>query len=38
MRPFTDDEWATLPHIEMTSPQPWDPQKYDNDIDMKKFK
>merc|ERR1711884_860268 len=38
MRPFTDEEWIKLPHIEMISPQPWDPRKYDNEIDMKKFK
>ena len=38
MRPFIDEEWIKLPHIEMTSPEPWDPRKYDNEIDMEKFK
>ena len=37
MRPFTDEEWNTLPHIEMTSPEQWDPRKFD-EIDMEKFK
>ena len=25
LRPFTDDEWTTLPHIMASSPHPWDP-------------
>ena len=26
-----------LPYIEMTSQEPWDPRKYDNEIDIEKF-
>ena len=25
LRPFTDEEWTTLPHIMASSPHPWDP-------------
>ena len=25
LRPFTDEEWNTLPHIVASSPHPWDP-------------
>ena len=30
IRPFTDDEWSTLPHIHMTRNEPWDPSTYDS--------
>ena len=29
LRPFTDDEWAKLPHIYATSPHPWNPRVLD---------
>jgi len=31
MRPYTDDEWNTLPHITLTSNLDWDPSAYDHD-------
>ena len=33
LRPFTDHEWQTLPHIMATSPFPWDPSCLDSKID-----
>ena len=30
MRPFTDEEWETLPHIVMTDDSDWDPPVYDH--------
>ena len=33
MRPFTNKEYETLPHVIMTSSQPWDPRMYDNYVD-----
>jgi hypothetical protein len=30
LRPFTDDEWTTLPHAHMTCDEPWDPSAYDS--------
>ena len=33
MRPVRDDEWDSLPHTYMTKTEPWDPKKYDSDID-----
>ena len=35
MRRFTKNEYLTLPHVNMTSEQPWDPRLYDNYIDPK---
>ena len=32
LRPFTDSEWNTLPHVIMTSDELWDPKKMDNTI------
>ena len=32
MRPCTDEEWDTLPHIQFTSPSPWDPLCMDTPI------
>lgn len=29
LRPFTDDEWKSLPHILASSPHPWDPSCLD---------
>ena len=29
-KPFTDDEWESLPHIIMTSDDAWDPKKFDH--------
>jgi hypothetical protein len=26
MRPFTKEEWVTLPHVHITSETPWDPK------------
>jgi hypothetical protein len=33
MRPFTDDEWDTLPHIILTSEIDWDPTTLDRELD-----
>jgi hypothetical protein len=33
MRPYTDDEYSSLPHVIMTSPQVWDPRIFDDIID-----
>ena len=30
MRPFTDDEYNSLPHVIMTSDQIWDPRIFDD--------
>ena len=38
MRPYTHQEYRQCPHVIMTSDQIWDPRKYDNDIDLAKFK
>jgi len=32
LRPFTDEEWETLPHVVMTSDEDWDPSVLDNKI------
>ena len=32
MRPYTDDEWDTLPHVIWTSDEDWDPSILDNVI------
>ncbi len=29
LRPFTDDEWKSLPHVLASSPHPWDPSCLD---------
>ena len=31
-RPFTDDEWGSLPHVEMTSNSPWNPRVHDANV------
>jgi hypothetical protein len=31
-RPFTDDEWNTLPHVIMTRDVPWSPRQYDSKL------
>ena len=33
LRPYTDHEYETLPHIVMTSDKDWDPSITDNDAD-----
>ena len=33
MRPYTDSEWNSLPHVIMTSDATWDPTVLDNTID-----
>ena len=33
MRPVRDEEWDTLPHTFMTKPEPWNPKKYDCEVD-----
>jgi len=33
MRPYTDDEWDTLPHVILTSDVDWDPTVLDHDLD-----
>ena len=33
MRPVRDEEWDTLPHTFMTRDVPWNPKKYDHEID-----
>ena len=33
MRPYTDNEWDSLPHIILTSDVNWDPTVMDNDLD-----
>ena len=33
MRPFTNDEWDTLPHIILTSERDWDPSTLDKELD-----
>ena len=35
MRPVLDAEWELLPHIHLTSDTPWDPSRYDHEIDPK---
>ena len=32
MRPYTDDEWESLPHVVLTSDMDWNPSIMDNDI------
>jgi hypothetical protein len=34
MRPFTDDEWDTLPHIILTSEIDWDPTTLARELDI----
>ena len=29
IRPFTDIEWETMPHVILTRDVPWDPSRYD---------
>ena len=31
-RPYTDDEWLNLPHVELTSPGDWDPSVLDHKL------
>ena len=38
MRPYTQQEYQNCPHVIMTSDQIWNPRKYDDDIDLVKFK
>ena len=33
IRPYTDDEWSTLPHVILTSDDKWDPTVLDHSID-----
>ena len=33
MRPYTDDEWETLPHVVWTSDVEWDPKVLDHEIE-----
>ena len=33
MRPFTDDEYATLPHVHLTSGAQWNPSVHDIEVD-----
>ena len=33
MRPYTDTEWDSLPHVVMTSNMDWDPSIFDNNLD-----
>jgi hypothetical protein len=37
LRPFTDHEWADLPHVHLTSDGEWDPRVFDTVIDEKWF-
>ena len=32
MRPFTNNDWNTLPHITVTSPKDWNPASLDSTI------
>ena len=32
MRPYTDSEWDTLPHVILTADSDWDPTVLDNDL------
>ena len=32
MEPNTDDEWKSLPHVILTSGDPWDPRALDNNL------
>ena len=32
LRPYTDEEWETLPHVIWTSDTPWDPSSFDHNI------
>ena len=32
MRPFTDNNWNTLPHITVTSPKVWNPASLDSTV------
>ena len=31
-RPYTDEEWLSLPHIKITSDNVWDPSKLNNNF------
>ena len=33
IRPVLDSEWDTLPHTYLTKDEPWNPKKYDHDVD-----
>ena len=33
LRPYTDDEWESLPHVILTSDTDWNPSVLDNTID-----
>ena len=33
LRPYTDEEWNTLPRIALTSPHPWTPSVLDSGVD-----
>ena len=37
-RPYTDQEWIDLPHIELTSPQDWDPSVLDHKLTVEEMK
>ena len=32
LRPFTDRDWKTIPHVYLTSPDEWDPTIVDSDV------
>ena len=32
MRPFTNNDWNTLPHITITSPKDWNPASLDTTV------
>ena len=33
MRPVLDSEWESLPHIHLTSDTPWEPNRFDHEVD-----
>ena len=33
VRPVRDSEWESLPHIHMTSDTPWEPDRFDHEVD-----
>ncbi len=35
IKPYSDDDWETLPHIFFTSDAPWDPSIFDSDFNSK---
>ena len=36
-RPYTDDEWLKLPHVELTSPGDWDPSILDHKLSVEEM-